>query len=88
MHRTGTISEAWTRLPAASRFNLGLLWIFFCSIELQPSALHIGELCGHFAVSYRKNVNAAQVPWLTVAHLAINPEDCRPSSAHDHFFGV
>jgi hypothetical protein len=37
------------------------------------SALHVGELCGYFSISYRKDVNAAQVPWLTVTPLAIDP---------------
>ena len=37
------------------------------------SAFHIRALCRHFSVAHCKNVNAAEVPWLTVAHLAINP---------------
>jgi hypothetical protein len=40
----------------------------------------------YFSISYGKNVNAAQVPWLT-AHLAIDPEHCGATSADDHFLG-
>src|SRR5260370_37746669 len=52
------------------------------------SALHIGELCGSFSMAHGKNVNAAQVPWLAVAHLAIDPQHCGPASADDHFLGL
>src|ERR1035441_1661465 len=53
-----------------------------------PSALHIGKLGGYFSISHGKYVNAAQVPWLTVAHLAVDPEHCGPPSADDHFLGL
>ena len=46
-----------------------------------PSALHIGELGGYFSVPHGKNVNAPQVPWLTIAHLAIDPEHRSAASA-------
>ncbi len=53
------------------KFTFFLLWK--SRVRDALSALHIGELCGYFSISYRKDVNAAQVPWLTVAHLAIDP---------------
>jgi hypothetical protein len=34
---------------------------------------HLTELCGRFSVAHAKNINAAQVPGLAVAHLAIDP---------------
>jgi hypothetical protein len=37
------------------------------------SPFHIGELCGYFSISDGKNVNAAQVPWLTITRLTIDP---------------
>src|ERR1039458_9675759 len=36
----------------------------------RTSPLHVGELGGYFSIPHGKNVNASQVPWLTVAHLA------------------
>ena len=60
-----------------------------CKItDLHSSALHIGELCRYFSISHSKNVNAAQVPWLAVAHLAIDPQHGGPISADDHFLGL
>src|SRR5437773_5500447 len=62
-----------------------------CAIIISTSVrspFHISEFCGYFSISHGKNINAAQVPWLTVAHLAINPEHCGPASADDHFLGL
>ena len=53
-----------------------------CAIIISTSVrspFHISEFCGYFSISHGKNINAAQVPWLTVAHLAINPEHCGPA---------
>lgn len=56
--------------------------------DLRSSALRIRELCSYFALFYRKNVNPAQAPWLTVAHLAVDPEHSGPTSADDHLLGL
>lgn len=39
------------------------------TLKVRRSALHVGELRGAFPVVYGKNIDAAQVPWLPVAHL-------------------
>src|SRR5579863_6925361 len=54
----------------------------------QSSAFHIGELCGYFSVAHSKNVDAAQVPWLAVTHLAVNPSHNDATLAHDDFLGL
>src|SRR5436190_17626525 len=62
-----------------------------CAIIISTSVrspFHISEFCGYFSISHGRNINAAQVPWLTVAHLAINPEHCGPASADDHFLSL
>jgi len=48
-------------------------WLTIIHPRGAASALHIGELCGYFSISYGENVNPPHVPWLTVAHLAIDP---------------
>ena len=38
-----------------------------------PSSLRVHQFRGYFSVAYGKNVHAAEVPRLAVAHLAIDP---------------
>jgi hypothetical protein len=49
---------------------------------------HLTELCGRFSVAHAKNINAAQVPGLAVAHLAIDPLHHGTIPAYDEFFGL
>jgi len=49
------------------------------------SSFYVSEFRGHSPVTYGEEVHAAEVPWLSVAHLAIHPADDGPIIAHDHF---
>src|SRR5437588_462889 len=49
------------------------------------SPFYVGELGGYFALADGEDVDAAQVPGLAVAHLAIHPEHYGAIAAYDDF---
>jgi hypothetical protein len=55
--------------------------------EREGLSLHIGKFRRHFAVPHGKNIDAPEMPRLSIAHLPIYPPDNNPITAHDYFFG-
>src|SRR3954469_14993581 len=58
-----------------------------CRRSIAGSAFHICKLGGNSSITHRENVHSAQMPGLSIAHLAIDPGNGGAVSANDHFFG-
>jgi hypothetical protein len=52
------------------------------------SALHVGKFRGYFSIAHGEDIDAAEVPRLTIAHLAVDPGDYGAIAADDDFLGL
>src|SRR5579872_5988761 len=52
------------------------------------SSFHVRKLRGDLPIAHGENVDSAQVPRLSIPHLAVHPEHGRTIPADDHFLSI